>query len=255
MSVLQRYVPNSFPLPHEMFEIGLSHGPLLVYIALVYLKSLRHGTDALSCTVISKLVGLCEKTVRTHLRALESDGLIQVANSGGKFTCTLCPIQNIVEKRCAANPTRTRKIIWRSTQQKWLTGETFKAVFPLPDDVFWLSLKPGELLVYIYLQYQKGTHNDQCWPSYATIGTAVGMSRKTVQKYIGALVDKGLVRAEYTSVFIHGQKVNGNLLYTLKPIEQIFREREKAQLDRLKQAEAQRKWDEKVRRMAGAPRA
>ena len=131
----------------------------------------------------------------------------------------------------------------------------FKAVFSLSNDVFRLGLKSGELLVYIYLQYQKGVRSDQCWPSYATIGAAVGMSRKTVQKHIGTLIDKGLVRAEYTQVFIHGQKVNGNLLYTLKSIEQVFREREKAQLDRLKQAEAQRKWDEKVRRMAGAPQA
>ena len=255
MSMPQRYVPNSFPLPHEVFELGLSHGSLLVYISLVHLKSLRHGADALSCAAISKLVGLCEKTVQTHLRTLESEGLIQMANSGSKFICTLCPIRGRVEKLRVAASARTQKISWRSTQQKWLTGEMFKAVFPLPNDVFWLSLKPGELLVYIYLQYQKGTRSDQCWPSYATIGEAVGMSRKTVQKHIGALINKGLVRADYTSVFIHGQKVNGNLLYTIKPSEQVFQEREKAQLDKLRQAEAQHKWDEKVKRMAGNPQA
>ena len=253
MNTLQRCVPNSFSLPHEVFELGLSHSPLLVYISLVYLKSLRHGTDALSCAAISKMVGLCEKTVRTHLRTLESEGLIQVESSGGKFTCTLCPIQDRVEKRRTADPARTRKISWRSTKQEWFTGEMFNAVFPLPNEVFQLGLKSSELLVYIYLQYQKGAHSDQCWPSYSTIGAAVGMSRKTVQKHIGALIDKGLVRAEYTSVFIHGQKVNGNLLYTLKPAEQVLREREKAQLDKLKLTEAQRKWDEKVRRTAGAP--
>ena len=255
MSMLQRHVPNSFPLPHEVFELGLSHGPLLVYIALVYYKSLRRGTDALSRASISKMVGLCEKSVRTHLRTLEDEGLIQMENSGDKLTCTLCPIQDRVEKRRAAVPDRAQKFCWRSTQQKWLTREMFKAVFALPNDVFRLGLKSGELLVYIYLQYQKGMHSDQCWPSYATIGEAVGMSRKTVQKHIGALIDKGLVRADYTSVFVHGKKVNGNLLYTVKPVEQVFREREKAQLDKLKQAEAQRKWDEKVSRMAGAPQA
>ena len=159
-----------------------------------------------------------------------------------------------MEKRRAADPTRTQKFCWRSTQQKWLTGEMFKAVFHLPNDVFQLSLKPGELLVYIYLQYQKGAHSDQCWPSYATIGHAVGMSRKTVQKHVGALIDKGLVHAEYTSVFVHGQKVNGNLLYTLKPMEQVLREREKALLDKLKLTEAQRKWDEKVKRIVGVSR-
>ena len=255
MSMLQRYVPNSFPLPHEVFELSLCSGPLLVYISLAYLKSLKHDTDALNCAAISKLVGLCEKTVRTHLRALEDEGLIQVKNSDGKFTCTLCPIRDIVEKRRAVVPYRAQKLCWRSTQQKWLTGEMFKAVFPLPNDVFRLGLKSGELLVYIYLQYQKGAYSDQCWPSYATIGEAVGMSRKTVQEHIGSLINKGLVRAEYTSVFIHGQKVNGNLLYTIKPIEQVFREREKAQLDKLRQAEAQRKWDEKVKRTAGTPQA
>ena len=253
MSMLQRYVPNSFPLPHEVFELGLSHGSLLVYISLVHHKSSRHGMDALSSAAISKTVGLCEKSVRTHLHALEDAGLIQIENSGGKFTYTLCPIRNMVEKRRAANPTRMRKISWRSTQQKWLTGEMFNAVFRLPNEVFQLGLKSGDLLVYIYLQYQKGAHSDQCWPSYATIGAAVGMSRKTVQKHIGALIGKGLVRADYTSVFVHGQKVNGNLLYTLKSIEQVLWEREKAQLDKLKQVEAQRKWDEKVRRTAGAP--
>ena len=255
MSMLQRYVPNSFPLPHEVFELGLSPGPLLVYISLVYHVSSRHGTDALSFAAISKLVGLCVKTVRTHLRALENEGLIQVANGGGKFNCTLCPIRDMVEKRHTAVPDRMQKFCWRSTQQKWLTGEMFKAVFHLPNDVFRIGLKSGDLLVYIYLQYQKGAHSDQCWPSYATIGMAVGMSRKTVQKHIGALINKGLVHADYTSVFVRGQKVNGNLLYTVKPVEQVFREREKALLDKLKLAEAQRKWDERIKRIAGAPQA
>ena len=76
-----------------------------------------------------------------------------------------------------------------------------------------------------------------------------------MQKHIGTLVSRGLIRAEYTSVFVYGQKVNGNLLYTLKPAEQVLWEREKAQLDKLKQVETQRKWDEKVKRMDGAPRA
>ena len=255
MSMLQRYVPNSFPLPHEVFEMGLGSGPLLVFISLVYLKSQKHSADALSYVAISKLIGLCEKTVRTHLRALEGEGLIQAESSGGKFTCTLCPIRDMVEKRHASDPARMQKINWRSTQQKWLTGEMFKAVFSLPNDVFRLGLKSGDLLVYIYLQYQKGAHSDQCWPSYATIGEAVGMSRKTVQKHVSALINKGLVRAEYTSVFVRGQKVNGNLLYTLKPVEQVLREREKAQLDKLKQAEAQRKWDERIKCVAGIPQA
>ena len=128
-------------------------------------------------------------------------------------------------------------------KQEWLTGEVFNAVFPLPNEVFQLGLKAGDLLVYIYLQYQKGARSGQCWPSYATIGKAVGMSRKTVQKHIGALVDKGLVQTEETTIRRkNGFVYNGSLLYTLKPIQQVMREREKELLAELKLAATQRKW-------------
>ena len=127
-------------------------------------------------------------------------------------------------------------------KQEWITGEVFKAVFPLPNEVFQLGLKAGDLLVYIYLQYQKGVRSGQCWPSYTTIGKAVGMSRKTVQKHIGALVDKCLVQTEETTIRRkNGFVYNGSLLYTLKPIQQVMREREKEFLAELKLAEAQRK--------------
>lgn len=133
-------------------------------------------------------------------------------------------------------------------KQTWLTGEVFNAVFPLPNEVFQLGLKAGDLLVYIYLQYQKGVRSGQCWPSYATIGAAVGMSRKTVQKHIWALVDKGLIQTEDTTIRRkNGAVYNGSLLYTLKPIKQVLKEHEKEMLDELKLAEAQRKWAQKVK--------
>ena len=100
------------------------------------------------------------------------------------------------------------------------------------------------MLVYIYLQYQKGVRSGQCWPSYATIGRAVGMSRKTVQKHVYSLVGKGLIQVEDTMVRRkNGRSYNGSLLYTVKPIEQILKGREKEFLAELKLAEAQRKWD------------
>jgi len=90
----------------------------------------------------------------------------------------------------------------------------------------------------------------QCCPSYATIGEAVCMTRKTVQKHIGALVDKGLIHTENTSVrWKDGHVYNGNLLYTLTLIRQVLKERERELLAELKLAEAQRKWAEKVNAM------
>ena len=70
------------------------------------------------------------------------------------------------------------------------------------------------------------------------------MSRKTVQKHIGSLVDKDLIRAEETMIRRKdGRRCNGSLLYTVKPIQQILKEREEEFLAELKLAEAQRKWD------------
>ena len=76
----------------------------------------------------------------------------------------------------------------------------FDAAFSVPIEVFQLNLKGGELLVYLYLQYQKGVRSGQCWPSYATIGSAMGMGRKTVQKYVHSLIDEGLIQAEDTTI-------------------------------------------------------
>ena len=140
-------------------------------------------------------------------------------------------------------------------KQEWITGEVFEAVFPLPNEVFQLGLKAGDLLVYIYIQYQKGARSNQCYPSYATIGDAVGMTRKTVQKHIWSLVNKGLIQTENTTVrWKDGHTYNGNLLYTITPIDQVLKKQEKELLDKLKLAEAQRKWDARVQRGANFPR-
>ena len=90
---------NSFPLPHEVFELGLEQGALLVYVYLVYHKSLRHSPNKLSCAAVSKAVDLCEKTVRRHLRTLINQRLIQTAGHGNNFSYTLCPIWDKVQER------------------------------------------------------------------------------------------------------------------------------------------------------------
>ena len=70
------------------------------------------------------------------------------------------------------------------------------------------------------------------------------MGRKTVQKHIHSLVDAGLIQKEDTTIRRRdGRSYNGSLLYTVKPIEQILKEREEEFLAELKLAEAQHKWD------------
>ena len=118
-----------------------------------------------------------------------------------------------------------------------------KNYFRMPNEIFSLGLSPGEFAVYAYLLHCENWRTHQCWPSYATISKAVGMSRKTVQKHVWALAEKGLIRTENTTIRRKsGPVCNGSLLYTLKPIQQVIREREKKFLDELKLAEARYKW-------------
>ena len=90
---------NSFPLPHEVFELGLEQGALLVYIYLVHYRSLKHSPAELNCAIVSKAVGLCEKTVRRHLHMLSNVGLIQMERNGSSFFYSLCPIWDTVQNR------------------------------------------------------------------------------------------------------------------------------------------------------------
>ncbi len=101
------------------------------------------------------------------------------------------------------------------------TRDAVKNYFSLPNEIFSLGLSGGEILVYAYLMYREDRKNFQCHPSYRTIGNAVGMSKNTVKKYVDGLIEKGLITVEPTALLTKkGEKRNGNLLYTIRPIEE-----------------------------------
>ena len=107
-------------------------------------------------------------------------------------------------------------MLWQRTKQ-----DAVKNFFPLPNEIFSLGLSPGELAVYSYLIFREDRRTFQCWPSYRRIGTAVRMSVNTVRKYVAALEERGLIVTEPTSVTTKkGQKRNGSLLYTIRPIKE-----------------------------------
>ena len=92
--------------------------------------------------------------------------------------------------------------------------------YPLPKVLCQLGLSPGEIAVYSFLMYCENRTTYQCYPSYRTIGKAVGMSRNTVAKYVRQLEEKGLIRTERTTVTLKdGRRRNGSLLYTILPIQ------------------------------------
>ena len=91
--------------------------------------------------------------------------------------------------------------------------------FPMPKKIFNLGMSAGEIAVYAYLMFRENRKTYQCYPSYRTIGDAVGMSRNTVKKYIDALVEKQLIYAEPTKITPKDGVRNGNLLYTIRPLD------------------------------------
>ena len=94
-----------------------------------------------------------------------------------------------------------------------------KNFFPLPNAIFSLGLSAGELAVYAYLMFCENRKSHKCWPSYKTIGRAVGISENTVRKYVRELECKTLILTEPTKYEnADGQVRNGNLIFTILPI-------------------------------------
>ena len=84
-----------------------------------------------------------------------------------------------------------------------------------------LDLNATALAIYFYLRYIEDRKTYQCYPSYRTIGKALKIkSITTVAKYVRELEDKCLIYTEPTEVILkNGKKQNGNLKYTIRPIQ------------------------------------
>lgn len=95
---------------------------------------------------------------------------------------------------------------------RYPSRDAIRNYFPLPNEIFQLGLTPGELAVYSFLLKSENRETYQCYPSYRTIGEAVGMSRNTVKKHVDSLVEKRLIYTEPTTVTLKdGTKRNGSL--------------------------------------------
>ena len=112
--------------------------------------------------------------------------------------------------------------------------DALKNYFSVPNEIFSFGLSTGEIAVYAYLMYCEDRKTFQCHPSYKTIGNAVGMSKNTAKKYVDSLIEKRLITAEPTSVITQdGEKRNGNLRYTIRPIAEAVERYYEQQLIRL----------------------
>lgn len=103
-------------------------------------------------------------------------------------------------------------------------------------------MSPGELSVYAYIIFCEDRETHQCWPSIGRICQHTGMSANTVAKYIRQLEEKRLIDTEPTKVKTKAGLVrNGNLLYTIRPIQEAVNYKLEQDLAALPEQKGRRK--------------
>ena len=107
---------------------------------------------------------------------------------------------------------------------KYHKRDPIKNYFPMPNEVFALGLRAEEIAIYSYLMFCEDRETYTCYPSYKNIGRALNMTTNTVRKYVNSLKEKELIETEKTEITRQdGKKYNGNLKYTILPIETAVR--------------------------------
>lgn len=110
--------------------------------------------------------------------------------------------------------------------------DAIKNYFPVPNEVFNFGLRAGEIALYAFLLKCEDRKTFKCWPSYKTICKALNISKNTVRSYVDKLCEKQLIKVEYTYVRTkNGEKRNGNLMYTILPIQEAINHNLKKQFD------------------------
>ena len=101
--------------------------------------------------------------------------------------------------------------------------DAIKNYFPVPNEIFNFGLRAGEIALYAFLLKCEDRKTFKCWPSYKTICKALNISKNTVRSYADKLCEKQLIEVEYTYVRTkNGEKRNGNLMYTILPIQEAI---------------------------------
>ena len=180
-------VKDYFPLPKEIFSLGLSAAEIAIYAYLLFSEDRQTFQCWPSYRKISEAVGLSPNTIRKHIRSLEEHDLLVTE-----------PTMVTTKDGCKRN---------------------------------------GNLL------FCEDRQTFQCWPSYRKISEAVGLSPNTIRKYIRSLEERGLIVTEPTTVTTKdGRTRNGNLRFTICPIQAALQQDYDRQMRKLDEDAARRKY-------------
>ena len=131
--------------------------------------------------------------------------------------------------------------------------EHVKNCFPVPNILLDMDLPASAVAVYLYLLRSADRKTDQCHPSEATIAKRLHLSRNTVAKYVRLLEERGLIITEHTKIITkNGIKKNGNLLYTIIPLQKVMEQHYEQQFNALERTTERRKTQAKLAEQLGA---
>ena len=131
--------------------------------------------------------------------------------------------------------------------------EHVKNCFPVPNILLDMDLPASAVAVYLYLLRSADRKTNQCHPSEATIAKRLHLSRNTVAKYVRLLEERGLIITEHTKIITkNGIKKNGNLLYTIIPLQKVMEQHYEQQFNALERTTERRKVQAKLAEQLGA---
>ena len=131
--------------------------------------------------------------------------------------------------------------------------EHVKNCFPVPNILLDMDLPASAVAVYLYLLRSADRNTDQCPPSEATIAKRLLLSRNTVAKHVRLLEERGLIITEHTKIITkNGIKKNGNLLYTMIPLQKVMEQHYEQQFNALERTAERRKAQAKLAEQLGA---
>ena len=125
----------------------------------------------------------------------------------------------------------------------WPARDSVRDYYPLPKEIFSLGLNAAEIAICAYLLFCEDRQTFKCWPSYRKISEAVGLSPNTIRKHIRSLEERSLLIKEPTLVTTKdGKTRNGNLLFTIRPIQAALQQDYDRQMQKLDEDMAKRKY-------------
>ena len=115
------------------------------------------------------------------------------------------------------------------------------------------DLPGGSIAVYIFLLRHADRRTGQCHPSTATMAKNLHYCRNTVASYVRLLEERGLIITEHTKIITkNGIKKNGNLLYTIIPLQKVMEQHYEQQFNALERTTERRKAQAKLAEQLGA---